>query len=100
MTPLAPAGKDQFPIIQPEGETPSRVTIDLMTLTPLDEARLKVLRDARPDSYIALNEDETQVVGEGDTMMEAWEQAKKNGFEEPMVWWIPKHWGRRILCLE
>ena len=72
----------------------------LMALNALDEARLKVLRDAKPDSYVALNPDETQVVGTGATIMEAWEQAKKNGFEDPMVWWIPKHWGRRILCLE
>jgi hypothetical protein len=67
-------------------------------MTAQDAARLEILRAAKPNSWIAFNEDETQVVGEGKTMKKAWEQAKRNGFDDPIVWRIPRDWRPRVLC--
>ena len=66
-------------------------------MTAQDQARLKILREARPNTWIAFNEDETRVVGEGATIEAAAEQAKKNGFDDPVVWWIPADWRPRVL---
>jgi hypothetical protein len=71
-----------------------------MTLTTQDEARLKALRQAKPNTWVALNEDETQIVGEGSSPSEAGEQARAHGCKDPIIWKIPPDWRPRFLCLE
>ena len=70
-----------------------------MTLTTKDEMRLKILREAKPKAWVAFNEDETKLVGQGDTIDEAVEKAKRNGCDDPILWRIPVDWSPRILCL-
>lgn len=68
-----------------------------MRLNSQDEARLKALREAKPRTWVALTEDETQVVGEGSSPGEAGEQARANGCAEPIIWKIPPDWRPRVL---
>jgi hypothetical protein len=70
-----------------------------MSLTTKDEMRLKILREAKPKAWVAFNEDETKLVGQGDTIDEAVEKAKRNGCDDPILWRIPVDWSPRILCL-
>lgn len=52
-----------------------------------------VLADAPRECWLALNENETRIVGRGETVAEAVVEAKKAGVEDPIVMWSPK---RRI----
>ncbi len=52
-----------------------------------------LLSNAPRDCWLALNEDETAVVGRGETIAEAVEEARKNNVEDPIVIWAPKTWG-------
>jgi hypothetical protein len=70
-----------------------------MTLSTQDEARLKILREAKPKTWVAFNEDETRLMGQGETIDEALETAKRNGCDDPILWRIPVDWSPRILCL-
>lgn len=57
-----------------------------------------VLKDAPRNCWLALNEDETRIVGRGESVQEAVTEAKKQGIEDPIVMWSPK---RRIpYCAE
>ena len=70
-----------------------------MTLSTQDEARLKILREAKPKTWVAFNEDETLLMGQGQTIDEAVDAAKQNGCDDPILWRIPVDWSPRILCL-
>jgi len=48
-----------------------------------------VLRGAPADKWIALSEDNTRIVGEGDTPAEAIQAAGKNGETDPFVMKVP-----------
>jgi len=45
----------------------------------------EVLKDAPPDKWVALSEDHTRIVGTGDTLEEAIEEAKRNGEDRPFL---------------
>lgn len=61
-----------------------------MNTTPLN---LSSLLDKAPrNCWLALNEDETRLVGRGDTVKEAVDEAKKNGVADPVIIWAPKKW--------
>jgi hypothetical protein len=45
---------------------------------------------------LALNEDETQIVGRGETMEEAIAKAREKGVEDPIVIWSPKKWVQSV----
>ena len=70
-----------------------------MTSSIQDEARRKILWEAKPKTWVAFNENETQLVGQGQTIDEALETAKRNGCDDPILWRIPVDWSPRILCL-
>ena len=50
------------------------------------------MREAKPDSWIALSDDESRVVGRGMSYGEAVEDAKQNGCEEPVLIKVPEKW--------
>jgi len=50
-----------------------------------------VLANAPRESWLALSE-EGKIVGRGDTIKEAVEEAKGKGVDDPIVQWIPKTW--------
>jgi cation diffusion facilitator CzcD-associated flavoprotein CzcO len=51
-----------------------------------------VLRNASRDCWLALSEDESAVVGRGETAVDAVEEAKRAGVEDPILVWAPKRW--------
>ena len=55
-----------------------------------------LLSNAPRDCWLALNEDETVVVGRGETIEEAIDEARKNNVEDPILIWAPKTWGATI----
>ena len=61
------------------------------------EERLQVLRDAPPNSWLALAEDESRVVGQGSTYLEAVKQASDHGEEDPIMIMTPDSWVPMIL---
>lgn len=51
-----------------------------------------ILTGAARNSWIALNEDQSKVVGRGETLEQAVKEAQKNGVDDPIVVWSPKTW--------
>ena len=64
-------------------------------LSPEEYARMLAVAPA--NSWIALSEDESEVVGSGTTMEEAVSAAAKQGVAEPILIKAPKEWGYRAL---
>ena len=56
----------------------------------------ELLSTASRECWLALNEDQTKIVGRGETIKEAVEEAKKNGTDDPIIIWSPKTWTARI----
>jgi predicted RNase H-like HicB family nuclease len=53
------------------------------------EARIKVLREAAPGSWVAFSQDESRVVGYGKTYDEAVAAAEKSGELDPVITRVP-----------
>ena len=49
-----------------------------------------LLAKAPRNCWLALNQDETEIVGRGETIEEALAEARKACVEDPIVWWSPK----------
>ena len=56
-----------------------------------------LLSTAPRDKWIALSEDETRIVGVGDTMEDAVSAASAAGVEEPILFKTPLQWGYSVL---
>lgn len=56
-----------------------------------------ILSEAPRNCWLALNEDETRVVGHGATIEAAEAEAKANGIEEPILLWAPEAWMPQVL---
>ena len=52
----------------------------------------ELLAKAPRDCWLALNENQSEVVGRGETMRDAVEEARKKGVDDPIVLWAPKTW--------
>jgi predicted RNase H-like HicB family nuclease len=65
------------------------------------EERLKVLRAAKTNTWIAFSADESRVVAQADTYAEVVDLARAEGEEEPLVEKIPETWLPRVFspCL-
>lgn len=61
------------------------------------EERIKILLDAPPNTWIALAEDESRVVGKGSTYQEAVSMAEKEGVEDPVLIKTPDEWMSLVL---
>jgi hypothetical protein len=55
-----------------------------------------LLSKAPRNCWLALNEEQTAVVGRGETMMEAVKDANSNGVQDPIVIWAPKTWAPAV----
>ena len=60
------------------------------------EERVRILRDARPNSWIALSADESHLVGRGDTYAEAVAAAKEKGEADPVILKTPDDWSPKV----
>jgi hypothetical protein len=51
-----------------------------------------VLEKAPRECWLALNKEETRVVGRGENIQEAVQEANENGEDDPVLIWAPKEW--------
>jgi hypothetical protein len=63
------------------------------------EERVRILSEAKPNSWLAFSSDESKIVGRGDSYTEAVEEAEKNGETDPLLIKIPDSWGPKVLHL-
>ena len=64
-----------------------------------DEERVRILSDAKPNSWVALSSDESKVVGRGDSFEQAIEDAQTHGENDPLLIKIPDNWEPRVFSL-
>lgn len=69
--------------------------MQVISMSP--EARIKALRDAPPDGWVAFSSDEERLVAYGKTYEEAVTKAKKNGEPDPVLTKVPKNWSMQVL---
>ena len=55
-----------------------------------------VLTGAARNAWLALNEEQSRIVGRGATLEQAVEEARQNGVDDPIVIWAPKTWNQQI----
>jgi hypothetical protein len=58
----------------------------------------QLLTGAARNTWLALSEDETRIVGKGDTVENAVEAARKQGVDDPIIIWAPKQWTPTVFC--
>ena len=65
------------------------------------EERVRILREAKPNSWVAFSGDESRVVAHADTYAEVVDLAKAQGEPEPLEEKIPENWLPRVFspCL-
>ena len=63
------------------------------------EERVRILSEAKPNSWLAFSSDETNVVGRGDTYLQAVEDAERQGETDPVLVKIPENWEPRVFHL-
>lgn len=51
-----------------------------------------ILSTAPRECWLALAQDESKIVGRGEDIAEAVEEAKENGESDPVLLWSPKEW--------
>ena len=61
-----------------------------------DEERLRILSEAKPNSWVALSSDESRVAGRGDSYEQAVEDAQNHGENDPLLIKIPDNWEPRV----
>ena len=76
---------------------PSRRAYCLRVLSMSPEARLKALRDAPSDGWVAFSSDEERLVAYGRSYEEAVANAEKNGEPDPVLTKVPKDWSLQVL---
>ena len=52
----------------------------------------EIVRNAPRNCWLALNDEETEVVGHGDTVDLAIDAAHKKGIKKPILLWSPEEW--------
>jgi hypothetical protein len=55
-----------------------------------------VLTNAGRECWLALTEDESKVVGRGETPTEAVEEARRAGVDDPILLYAPKTWSPSV----
>lgn len=59
---------------------------------PVTNDLSEVLKNAPRNSWLALNDDQTEVVGYGDTPDAAIDAALRNGVDNAVLLWSPNEW--------
>lgn len=63
------------------------------------EERVRILQEAKPNSWVAFSSDESKLVGCGDTYADAVKDAEKHGEADPLLVRIPTDWAPRVFQL-
>lgn len=61
------------------------------------DERIKILREAKPDSWVAFSADESKVVAYGESYDQVIERAEKAGEKDPLIVKTPESWCPRVL---
>ena len=61
------------------------------------EMRVKILLEAKPNSWIAFSHDEESIVAQGSSYLEAVEQAEVCGENDPVLMRVPEEWLPMVL---
>jgi hypothetical protein len=62
-----------------------------------DDLRLEFLRNAKPNTWLALSSDETRISGSGKSYEEAVAEAERHGEDDPLVIKVPDEWIPMVL---
>jgi len=65
-----------------------------------NEERIKALKDAPPDGWVAFSEDESRVVAYGLSYEEVVAAAEKEGVGDPVVVKVPQDWTALVMAIE
>jgi len=57
-----------------------------------------LLTGAARNCWLALTEDETRIVGKGETLEAAVAEARNNGVDDPIVIWSPREWRHAVMA--
>ena len=60
------------------------------------EERVRILREAKPNSWLAFSEDESKVVACGDSYSQVVKAAEDVGEAEPVIVKIPENWNSKV----
>jgi len=60
------------------------------------EERVRILREAKPNSWVAFSEDESKVVAYGESYSEVVKAADSLGEKEPVILKIPENWSSKV----
>jgi hypothetical protein len=52
----------------------------------------KLLAGGPRECWVALNSEQSEIVGRGETVREAEDEARKKGVKDPVLLWAPKSW--------
>lgn len=63
------------------------------------DERVRILNEAKPNSWVAFSSDESRLVGCGETYSDAVADAEKNGEADPILVKIPDSWEPRAFHL-
>jgi hypothetical protein len=63
------------------------------------EERVRILRGAKPNSWVAFSGDESKVLAYGETYSDAVKAAEKLGESEPLMVKVPDNWTSRVFSL-
>lgn len=63
-----------------------------MSATTTSNVRLNALKNAKPDTWIAFSDDESQVVATGATYCDVATQSEKAGVNDPVIVKVPSQW--------
>ena len=61
------------------------------------EERVRILREAKPNSWMAFSENESKVVAYGDSYSEVVRAAESLGEMDPVIVKIPETWASKVL---
>lgn len=60
------------------------------------EERVRILREAKPNSWVAFSEDESKVVAYGDSYSQVVKAAEDLGEKEPLIVKTPENWNPKV----
>jgi hypothetical protein len=60
------------------------------------EQRFQLLKEAEPNTWIALSRDESTIVGRGSTYEEAVNEATRQGVRDPLIVKTPPDWNPSV----
>jgi hypothetical protein len=60
------------------------------------ESRIKILREAKPGTWVAFSQDESRVVAYGKSYDDAVKAAAEAGENDPVITLVPTDWGCRV----